>query len=293
MSEYTDKTAKKNKPNYLYAIISVALVLFLLGFFGLVILHAKKLITTYKENLNISIELSESASMAEIDSLQNALDNFTFVKPGSTRFISKEEAVDLMKDEFGEDFLERLDLPNPFFNVITFNVRANYLVPDSLKNIKETLTNTPKVLDVNYPENVTQRIDNNIRRLSIMAAAIAVFFILVAVTLIHNTIRLALYSNRFLIKNMELVGASWEFISRPYIRRAIWHGFISSIIAIIALVAMMYWFWLNLPEMRALLDPVGYAALGVLITVIGILINSTSTYFVVNKYLKMRIDDLY
>lgn len=292
MSEFSDKSTKRTKPNYIYSIISVALVLFLLGFFGLIILHAQRLIVVFKEKVNILAELKESTLQSEIDSFRLSLDQYDFVKEGSISFISKEEAVELMQEEFGEDFL-KLDLPNPFFDVITFNVKAAYLEQDSLKNIRSELMTYDAVSDIFYQESLTDNIGKNIKRLGFLALGISLFFILVAVTLIHNTIRLALYSNRFLIKNMELVGASWEFISRPYLMKAIVQGVVSGIIAIVALAGVMYWFWLDVPEIRELRDIPGYIALGIFLLAIGILINTLSTYLVVNKYLKMRIDDLY
>jgi len=292
MSEFSDKSTKRTKPNYIYSIISVALVLFLLGFFGLIILHAQRLIVVFKEKVNILAELKESTLQSEIDSFRLSLDQYDFVKEGSISFISKEEAVELMQEEFGEDFL-KLDLPNPFFDVITFNVKAAYLEQDSLKNIRSELMTYDAVSDIFYQESLTDNIGKNIKRLGFLALGISLFFILVAVTLIHNTIRLALYSNRFLIKNMELVGASWEFISRPYLMKAIVQGVVSGIIAIVALAGVMYWFYLDVPEIRELRDVPGYIALGIFLLAIGILINTLSTYLVVNKYLKMRIDDLY
>lgn len=292
MSEFSDKSTKRTKPNYIYSIISVALVLFLLGFFGLIILHAQRLMIVFKEKVNILAELKESSLETEVDTFKLALENYTFVKEGSVNFISKEEAVELMQEEFGEDFL-KLDLPNPFFDVITFNVKAVYLEKDSLQNIREELISYAAVNDVFYQESLTDNIGKNIKRMGFLALGISLFFILVAVTLIHNTIRLALYSNRFLIKNMELVGASWEFISRPYILKAIFQGLLSSIIAIVTLGLIMYWVWQDIPEIRELTDIPGYIALAVLLIVVGILINTLSTYLVVKKYLKMRLDDLY
>ena len=292
MSEFSDKSTKRTKPNYIYSIISVALVLFLLGFFGLIILHAQRLIVVFKEKVNILAELKESSLPAEVDTFQLALNQYEFVKKGSISFISKEEAVELMQEEFGEDFL-KLDLPNPFFDVITFNVQAVYLEKDSLKNIRDELMSYEAVSDIFYQESLTDNIGKNIRRMGFLALGISLFFILVALTLIHNTIRLALYSNRFLIKNMELVGASWEFISRPYLMKAIGQGILSSLLAILALGGIMYWIWLDIPEVRELRDIPGYIALVIFLLTIGILINTLSTYLVVNKYLKMRIDDLY
>ena len=218
MSDYFDKEQNRTRPNYLYSIISVALVLFLLGFFGLVMISAQNLITTFKEKVNIMVELIESATTEEVQEIQTTIESSNYNKPGSITYTNKEEAARMMREDFGEDFL-KLDLPNPLYDVITFNVRANYLEKDSLEAIKVALKAFPAVGDVYYQESIVNQIANNIRRIGWITLGIGLFFILVAITFIHNTIRLALYSNRLLIKNMQLVGASWEFISRPYIKK--------------------------------------------------------------------------
>ncbi|MEL7121919.1 MAG: permease-like cell division protein FtsX [Bacteroidota bacterium] len=292
MSTYTDQSTKRTKPNYIYSIISVALVLFLFGFVGLVLLQSQKLIRLLKERINIVVEMDEYATESDIDTLYSSFESRVYVKEGTVQLIDSEEALTIMQEEFGEDIL-MLDLPNPFTNVITFNVKAKYLDSDSLANIREELRLLPTVTDVFYQEDLTGNIVQNFQKIGYIVLGISLFFIFVAVTLIHNTIRLALYSNRFLIKNMQLVGASWDFISRPYVMKAIWHGILSSVIALVGLAGFVYWVWATIPEAKILLDISGYIALVVVIIAAGILMNTFSTYFVVNKYLKMKIDDLY
>jgi len=149
------------------------------------------------------------------------------------------------------------------------------------------------VSDVFYQESLVDDVARNLRSLGFVALGLGVFFILVAMTLIHNTVRLALYSNRFLIKNMQLVGASWGFISRPYLLRAVMHGFIGSVLAVLALGGLLLWSQSLFPELGLLQDGGLFLILLGAILILGILIYLLSTWRVVNKYLQMRVDDLY
>ncbi len=292
MTNYSQKGAPKTKPNYVYSIISVTLVLFLLGFFGLVLIQAQNLITSLKERVNVLVELKENTSKAEIDSLQYILKTSSFTKEGTLQFISKEEAAKILREDFGKDFLT-LDLPNPLYDVFSFNVIAAYMQADSLDQMRQMIKNLDFVGDVYYQENLVNEIAANIKKIGYISLGIGVFFLFVAFALIHNTIRLALYANRFLIKNMELVGASWRFISRPYILRSIKHGFISGILAVAALVILLYLAQKDLSGLRNLQDIHSFAVLFSALLLLGILISAFSTYYVVKKYLKLRVDDLY
>ncbi len=292
MSELPDTLKIKTRPNYLYSILSVALVLFLLGFFGLLIAHGQRLVKSFKEKVVVIVELKDDVPEQEVNGLKETINSKVFTKAGSVEYVDKETAQDEMKEEFGEDFL-KLDMPNPFFDVITFNVNAAFAHTDSLVNIKGGLKDESIVNDVFYQENLVDDIESNVRKLSWITLGIGLFFIFVAVTLIHNTVRLALYANRFIIKNMQLVGATWEFISRPYVIRAIRHGFISSIIAGGILVLIIFWAEASLPSLGELQDWTVFAWLFLGLILLGVLINTLSTRSVVKKYLKMRVDDLY
>ncbi|MCB0564065.1 MAG: hypothetical protein KDD01_06780, partial [Phaeodactylibacter sp.] len=179
------------------------------------------------------------------------------------------------------------------YDVITFNVKAAYLDSDSLKAIRQNLVEQAGVIDVYYQEGLVNEIAENIRSVSLIAIVVLIFFIFISVALIHNTVRLALYANRFLIKNMELVGASWEFISHPYIRRGAWHGVFSGLLASAGLLLLFLWIQNDIPGLRSLVDWAGIGMLFVLLMALGMAINTLSTYYVVRKYLKMRLDDLY
>jgi len=283
---------KRSKPNYSYSIVSVALVLFLLGFFGIVLLQAQRLVDVFKERVNVLIELEPGADSLAIANLLDNLATANYTKKNSIEYITKEEAIQSLKEDFGEEFMA-LDLPNPLYDVITFNVQSKFMDADLLSQIKKNFKTSNSVNDVYYQEGLVHVIAKNVRKMGWFALTFSGLLLLVAVTLIHNTIRLALYSNRFLIKNMELVGASWGFISRPYIQKSIWHGVLSALIAIAALVFVL------LLAQREIADLAVFnnlpSTLFVLLALLGlgILISGLSTWFVINKYLKMRLDDLY
>jgi cell division transport system permease protein len=291
MSNPSPQRPGRNRPNYLYSIVSVALVLFALGFFALTALNAQLVVQQLKEKVNLIIELHADGDDGARAILRE-VERMPFVRENSAEYISKEQAAKIMREDFGEDFL-KLDLPNPLYDVITFNVRASYMDPDSLEAIRTTLIEREGITDVYYQESLVNDIADNIRSVGLAAAVILLLFIGIAVTLIHNTVRLALYANRFLIKNMELVGASWEFISRPFLGRAMVHGLISGGVASLGLLFLYLWIQADVPGLRALQDWTGMIMLFVLLMALGMAINTLSTYYVVRKYLRMRVDDLY
>ncbi|MEM1217001.1 MAG: permease-like cell division protein FtsX [Bacteroidota bacterium] len=282
----------RQRPRYSYTIISVAAVLFLLGFFGMLLLQSQQLTRILKEQVDIIVEVEANTAGPVREALGKRLDGSPFVRAGSVRFTSREDALALMSDELGEDLLS-LDLPNPLYDVFTFNTPARYLAADSLAAIRELLLVQEGVSDVYYQESLVDQLASNISRISWILLGVAVLFVLLALTVIHNTIRLDLYANRFLIKTQELVGATWEFISRPYLRKALWNGLISALLAVGLLIGLQWWMAEQLPEIRQLQHPLALGVLFVLLIVLGMLINWVSTYFVVRKYLNLREDELY
>lgn len=286
-----DTTIRK-KPNYFYAIISVALVLFLLGLCTLFLINAQLLVRSFKEQINIMIELKPDTDQASIEKLQADLRDFGYVKSGSVNFTSKETAADLLRKDFGEDFL-KLDFQNPLYDVVTFNLNADQMTPAFLKALKIKLKSRDLIHDVYYQENMIGAIADNIENVSWIALGIGALFLFAAVVLIHNTIRLALFANRFLIKNMQLVGASWGFISRPYLLKSVTNGLLSGIVACLFLSALLWWAQQDVPALKDIQDPVVLVITFIAIMTLGILISLSSTFYVVNKYLKMRVDDLY
>lgn len=283
---------KRSKPNYLYSVIGVALVLFLIGIFGLIILNGQSLVNSYKEKMNIMVELKNEIPNHEHLKIIQKLEGADYTKKGSVVFTSKEEAAKSLAADFGDDF-SNLGFANPLYNVINFSTKANYSHSDSLSEIAANLKSNPNIVDVFYQAGLADDIEKNVTKIGFIALIIGVLFIFVAITLIHNTIKLALYSNRFLIKNMELVGASWRFISKPFITKSIKNGFYSAIIAILLLSGIILFININLVELKSLFDPLLVGVLFSGILILGILITGLSTYYIVNKYLRMRLDDLY
>ncbi len=283
---------KRSKPNYFYSIIGVALVLFLLGFFGLILLNGQSLINSYKEKMNIMVEIKQDTPKSSFLALFEKLENSSYTIKKSVQFLSKEAAAKSLAEDFGADFSE-MGFANPLYDVINFSTKAKHSHPDSLSKISTALKNNPIVNDVFYQEGLADEMENNIQNIGYIALIIGILFIFVAITLIHNTIKLALYSNRFLIKNMELVGASWRFISRPFLLKSFRNGFISALIAIFMLVGVLFFIKNNMLELANLVDPFLISILFGGIIILGILITCLSTYYIVNKYLRMRLDDLY
>jgi len=293
MSDILGKSpAQRAKPKYFYTILSVAMVLFLFGFFGLLFIQAQQLTVVLKERVNILVEIKPETSLVLIDSLATSIRNQTYSKSPTVTIISKEEALTSLQEDFGADFLN-LDLPNPLYDVISFNVNAAFLEEAELQTIRQQLKLKPFVKDVYYQESLVQQIVNNIKKMSWLFLVLGILFLLIAITLIHNTVRLAMYANRFVLKNMELVGATWAFIRGPYVQRSILHGILSAVIAIILLIFVLLLTQNYIPEFTNRQQIPGLVLLFFGLLFLGILINGLSTYLVVNKYLKMRLEDLY
>ena len=205
--------------------------------------------------------------------------------------MDKEEAAATMRKEFGEELV--LFGANPFFDAINFNVKAQFMHPDSLLHISERIRQYDFVHNVFYQEALATDISVMVRNLAIFTFFLSLLFILIAVTLINSTVKLSLYANRFLIKNMQLVGASWDFIRKPYLMRSIKNGLLSSGIAIGILIVTTFLAHRTVPDLMELSNPAGFFFLFLLLLGLGVFISWASTYFRVHKYLKMRLDDLY
>ncbi len=292
MNRNTKTAISRKNANFFYSIVGVALVLFLLGLFGLVIIQGQKIVKQFKEKVNLLVEFKPETTASQIGLVIKKLEASDFVKEGSISFTSKDQAAEILKEDFGEDFI-KLGFNNPLYDVVTFNTKSEYMFSDSLSKIRSDLMNVPVISDVFYQEGLIDNIESNVKKIGYISLIIGILFIFVAITLIHNTIKLALYSNRFLIKNMELIGASWGFISKPYLIRSVKNGFWSALIAIVLLTGLMIFIQMDYSTFDDFQYPVELSVLFGSLILLGILISSLSTFYVVNKYLKMRLDDLY
>jgi cell division transport system permease protein len=280
------------KPNYFYSILSVALVLFLLGFFGICVLFTNEIVKSLKEKVNIMVEMKDSISSNDLAAFEKNLQQKPFIKTGSLLFTDKEKAAEDLKSEFGNNFLLS-DMENPLKDVFSFNINSNYFDKDSLMTIKTKMKENPMVYDIYFQENVLSNITNNLKNYGYFAMGLSILFILIAISLIHHYIKLALYANRFLIKNMELVGASWGFIKKPYLLKSISHGFMSAFLAIIMLGVLAYLLLRQNPTLLVYINTYYLLLLSGCLIALGVLINFFGTYIVVNRYLKSNINDLY
>ncbi len=278
------------KGSYLTLVISVSLVLFLLGVLGLVLINARALSDYLRESLSFSVMLDDDAREADIRMLQKDLDAKPYVK--STEYVSKDEAAVKMKEDLGEDFISFLG-DNPLPPSIDVYLFAGYTSPDSVAKIEKYVLEYPFVKEVLVPESLLFLIDENVRKISLFLLVLSSFLFLIAVTIINNTIRLAIYSKRFLIRTMQLVGATRSFIRKPFLVRGIYHGFLAALIAMLLLMGLLYLIEKELLMMFSFESTNLLVLLGISLIIAGILINLVSTYFSVNKYLVISEDKLY
>jgi cell division transport system permease protein len=276
--------------SYLTLVISVSLVLFLLGILGLVIINAKGLSDYLRESLSFSVILDDDAREADIRMLQKDLDARPYVK--STEYVSKDEAAAKMKEDLGEDFISFLG-DNPLPPSIDVYLYAGYTSPDSVTRIEKSVMEYSFVKEVYYPESLLFLINENVQKISLFLLIISSFLFLIAVTIINNTIRLAIYSKRFLIRTMQLVGATRSFIRKPFLVRSIYHGILASLIAMLLLMGLLYLVEKELIALFTFQSTELLIILGVLLIIAGIMINLVSTYMSVNRYLAISEDKLY
>lgn len=283
----------RRRTNYFYSIIGVALVLFLLGLCGIILLFTHHQLQNERDNLSLMVELKDEADSASLEKIRLFLEGGEFTQRGTLHFVGKEEAFKKMSKQFPDETALLKDGPLPFFNSYVLNIAPEYLVSEKIDTIQSQIRNNAAVNDVYLDKSMLSELAQNIYKLSLFGVLLALAFIIVAITLIHNTIRLHLYSDRFIIRNMELVGATWGFISKPYIRRGILNGFFSAVLAIFLLAIIWFFVQKNISNLNDLLKlPVFYIGNLVLI-LLGVFISYISTLYVVNKYLKMRLDKLY
>jgi cell division transport system permease protein len=276
--------------SYLTLVISVSLVLFLLGILGLVIINAKELSDYFRESLTFSVILDEDAREADIRMLQKDLDAKPSVK--STEYISKDEAAAKMKVDMGEDFISFLG-DNPLPPSIDVYLFAGYTNRDSVVKFEKYILEYPFVKEVWYEDSLLFLINENVRKISLFLLIISLFLFLIAVTIINNTIRLAIYSKRFLIRTMQLVGATRAFIRKPFLIRSVYHGVLAALTAMLLLMGLLYLIEKEFLMLFSFESTRLLAALGILLIIAGILINLVSTYLSVNRYLDISEDKLY
>lgn len=281
---------RRVQTSYVSVVVSISLVLFMLGLVGLIVLHANKLSNHVKENISVSVFLFNDAKDAEVKRFQKELDASAFVK--STEYINKDEAAKQLQNELGEEFIDFLGY-NPLLASIDVYLNAQYAHPDSVRWIEEELRKNTLVKDVNYQASLLEAINKNVKRISAFLIGFSVLLFIIAFALINNSIRLSIYSKRFLIRSMQLVGATESFIRKPFIVRGVLNGVYGAILANALLVLVLYYAKESIPALFELKDTQLFLALFGLVLLTGVFITFVSTRIAVGKYLKLRSDKLY
>ena len=278
--------------SYFMSLMSIALVLFLLGVFALLMMHAQKLSNHLKENIGFEVVMNSNVKEAKIMQLQRELDSMPAVK--STEYITKEEAIRRLSEDLGEDFLQWLgNEENPLLPSIDVRFNANYANNDSIAAIQAQLLKNSDVKDVYYQKSLVGLINQNVNRIGIALMVASLVLLIIAITLIRNTIRLSIYSKRFLVRSMQLVGATPAYIRRPFIRNGILQGFFGGLLADALLALLLYGLTTRIPELTFVQDYTIIIGIFVGIIVLGMLLGGISTRLALRKYLHADVDQLY
>ena len=274
------------------SLVSITLVLFLLGAFAIFMLHARKLSNHVKENIGFEVVMNSDVKEANILRLQKELDAMPAVK--STEYITKEEAIERLSEDLGEDFLEWLGPEeNPLLPSIDVRFHAAYANNDSIAVVEAMLLENPDVKEVYYQKSLVDLINNNIRKIAVVLMVISLILLLIAVALIRNTIRLSIYSKRFLVRSMQLVGATESFIRKPFLRQGVSQGFFGGLLADVFLVVILYAVSKRIPDLALIRDLYDISAVLAGIVFLGMLIAWFSTRTALDKFLKADLDKLY
>jgi cell division transport system permease protein len=282
--------SKKTKTIYISTIFSIALVLLMLGMLGLILVHAKNLSNYVKENIVLNIIVDEGAKETDVLQFQKDLNANPAIK--TTQYVNKEMAARNLTNDLGEDFVNFLGY-NPLLSTVDVYLKADYANNKSIEALKAGIAKNPVVKEVIYQGSLIDMVNKNINTIGLIILGFAAILLIISVALINNTIRLAIYSQRFLIKSMQLVGATKNFIRKPFILLAALHGLIAAFIAILILLGILYYAQREIPEIVILRNYTEFGIVLLALVGVGIFITAISTSFAVSKYLRLKIYDLY
>ena len=291
MSSSFDKFQKRRLiSSYFSVVLSVFLVLFLLGVLGLFIINSKKLADDFKENIAMTVFFKNEANDSILKAFGTELKSSRFTK--TYDFVTKEAAAKQHTDIIGEDFMEFLG-ENPLQNSYDIHLRANYVIQDSIAKIETRLRKNAMISDIVYDKQLVNLVNDNIKRVSMWILIVSGFLAVIAVLLINSSLRLSIHSNRFIIKSMQMVGATKAFIRKPFVVRSIKLGMIGAGLAIIALIGVLIYVQSHFPNFGILEDKASVVLVLLAVLGVGILITWLSTYFATQRFLNLRTDDLY
>ena len=291
MSSSFEKFQKRRLiSSYFSVVLSVFLVLFLLGILGLFVINSKKLSDDFKEEIAITVFFKNEANDSVINAFRDELKMAKFVK--SSVYVTKELAAKQHTDIIGEDFMTFLGA-NPLQNSFDIHLKADYIDTENIRKIESRFRANEMVSDIVYDKQLVNLVNDNIKKVSMWILIISGILAFIAVILINSSMRLSIYSNRFIIKTMQMVGATKSFIRKPFIMRSIKLGLIGSVLAVLALIGLLIYLDTNFPNLGILNDPLTIGAVLVSVLLVGILITWISTFFATQRYLNLRTDDLY
>lgn len=276
--------------SYFSVVLSIALVLFLLGILGLLVVNTKKMADHFKEQITISIFLKDDARESEVDQLQKTLTMAEHTK--SVSYVSKEEAAEQHSAEIGEDFQDFLGY-NPLKNSIDLKLLADFVTPEEIEKIAAGLSEKSYVEEVSYDKPLVGLLSENVKKISFWILVASGIFTFIAFLLINSSIRLSIYSKRFIIKTMQMVGATKTFIRKPFIWTNVKLGMLGAVIAMAALAVSLFYLDKTFPELQLFADIEMLALLFGSVFLLGILISLFCTYFATQRFLNLRTDALY
>src|SRR5476649_1999470 len=291
MEEFEASTsAKKTKAIYISTVFGIAMVLLMIGLLGLLLIEANNLSNYVKENIVLNIFVDDVAHETDVLQLQKQLEANPMVK--HTQYVTKELAARNLQKDLGEDFVKFLGY-NPLSQSLDVYLKAEYANNADIEKFKKALLKNPLVKEVKYQASLVDQMNRNLTNISLVILVFAAIFVVLSVALINNTIRLAIYSQRFLIKSMQLVGATKGFIRKPFLLYGIWHGILGALIAILILVGTLSLAYKEVPDLVILRNYTEFGLIFVGIIGLGIFISGFSTFLAVNKFLRLKIYNLY
>ena len=289
---------KRKVGSYPFAsvIFSITLAIFVMGLFGLLFVHAKSLTSTIQRNVEIQIYLHKQITQAEIDFLSRTISESNYIRKdekfSQVKFIDKDEAAKQFMDASGEDFVSFIG-ENPLRDALVVNIASSYQRTDSLSKVKSNLESTRGVFEVAYEKTVVDSINNNLTKIGLFLGGVTIILLFAVAILINNTIKLALFSQRFLIRSMQLVGATNRFIRKPFLWRAMLYGFVAGLLADALLYGLLMYGNGQIENLSELQNQTDIMILFGALLVLGILMGHFSTFRAIKKYLKLSLDELY
>ena len=292
MKREKSTTKRRLRGSYLISLMSIMLVLFVLSLFSSLVLFANKISDYIKENIGFEIVMNKGVKEKDIIDFQHVLNKKEYVK--STEYISQEEATRRLTEDLGEDILDWLgDVENPLLPSIDVRFKSEYANNDSIAKIEKWVMRNKNVKEVYVQKSLIHSIDKNVNKIAAILLLVGAVLLIMAITLISHTVRLSVYSKRFVVRSMQLVGATESFIIKPLLKSFVIQGVIGSLLALALLTVFLYRMMSDVPELASLTGFGSFAIIYISVLVLGILLTTLSTLFAMRKYLNADIDDLY